>query len=287
MPEFLLEFDRIYYTYPGATKSAIDGLMLRIPQGKRIALIGQNGCGKTTLFLLANGLYKPQQGKIFWRGKALQYDRHSLMQLRQQIGLVFQNPEQQLVATTVEEDISYGLCNLGLPLDEIAQRVEQILAEFDLIDLATTPIHHLSLGQKKRVSLADVMVLQPELLLLDEPTAYLDQIHSRQLMSLLKTIHGNGTTIMMATHDLELVYRWADWVFALERGKLMFEGTPEDVFSQLEQRSSLQFEVPIAFNILALLNEIEQAQIIDTQEGTFKIAITQIIAKIRQRLSHL
>jgi cobalt/nickel transport system ATP-binding protein len=105
-------------------------LTLRIPTGKRCALIGQNGCGKTTLFLLANGLYKPQQGMVRWQGKPLQYDRASLMALRQQVGLVFQDPEQQLVASTVEEDISYGLCNLGLPEDEIAQRVGEAISRF-------------------------------------------------------------------------------------------------------------------------------------------------------------
>lgn len=111
----LLEFENACYTYPGSQHLALENLTLKIPAGKRCALIGQNGCGKTTLFLLANGLYKPQSGTIRWQGRSLRYDRRSLIQLRQQIGLVFQDPEQQLVASTVEEDISYGLYNLGLP----------------------------------------------------------------------------------------------------------------------------------------------------------------------------
>ena len=225
MSQWLLEFEDIYYTYPGTTQPAIDLLTLRIPQGKRCAVIGQNGCGKTTLFLLANGLYKPQQGSIRYGGKRLKYDRKSLIDLRQRVGLVFQNPEQQLIASTVEEDISYGLCNLGLSEALIAQRVQQVLKQFELTSLATKPVHQLSLGQKKRVSLAGVMVLQPTLLLLDEPTAYLDPLHTRQLAQTLATIHGEGTTILMATHDLEWVYRWADWVFIIDRGKLILEGT--------------------------------------------------------------
>jgi len=119
----LLEFEHVGYTYAGSPQPALQDLTLRIPSGKRCALIGQNGCGKTTLFLLANGLYKPQQGVVRWQGQPLKYDRASLMALRQQVGLVFQDPEQQLVASTVEEDISYGLCNLGLPEAEIAHRV--------------------------------------------------------------------------------------------------------------------------------------------------------------------
>ncbi|MFH7024622.1 MAG: energy-coupling factor ABC transporter ATP-binding protein [Heteroscytonema crispum UTEX LB 1556] len=250
MQEWLLEFEQIHYTYPGARQSALNNLTLRIPANKRCALIGQNGCGKTTLFLLANGLYKPQKGNVKFQGKLLQYDRSSLIKLRQKVGLIFQDPEQQLVASTVEEDISYGLCNLGLPEKEIKQRVEEALVEFGLNELAERPVHHLSLGQKKRVSIADVMVLQPELLLLDEPTAYLDRLHTRNLMTTLKRIHSYGTTILMATHDLDLVYRWADWIFVMDKGRLVLEGKPQDVFSQREILDSLQLGVPLIYEML-------------------------------------
>jgi cobalt/nickel transport system ATP-binding protein len=159
MSQWLLEFEDIYYTYPGTTQPALASLTLRIPQGKRCAVIGQNGCGKTTLFLLANGLYKPQRGRIRYGGKQLKYDRNSLINLRQQVGPAFQNPEQQLIASTVEEDVSYGLCNLGLSETAIAQRVEQIIAQFGLTSLATKPVHQLSFGQKKRVSLRFLVVI--------------------------------------------------------------------------------------------------------------------------------
>ncbi|HLP91013.1 MAG TPA: ABC transporter ATP-binding protein [Nostocaceae cyanobacterium] len=250
MLDYLLEFKEIYYTYPGAKISTLNGLNLKIPVNKKCALIGQNGCGKTTLFLLANGLYKPQKGCIYWQGKPLKYERQALIDLRQKIGLIFQDPEQQLVAATVEEDISYGLCNLGLPVAEIKTRVEQILAEFDLIELAQKPVHHLSLGQKKRVSIADVMVLKPELLLLDEPTAYLDRLHTRNLINTLKNIHHQGTTILMATHDLDLVYLWADWVFVMDKGKLILEGSPQSIFSQYEIMTELQLGVPLIYELL-------------------------------------
>ncbi len=259
MSQWLLEFEDIYYTYPGTTQPAIASLTLRIPQGKRCAVIGQNGCGKTTLFLLANGLYKPQQGSIRYAEKRLKYNRKSLIDLRQQVGLVFQNPEQQLIASTVEEDISYGLCNLGLSEAVIAQRVQQVLKQFELTSFATKPVHQLSLGQKKRVSLAGVMVLQPTLLLLDEPTAYLDPLHTGQLMQTLDTIHGEGTTILMATHDLEWVYRWADWVFVLDRGKLILEGTPQNIFSQRDIMETLQLGVPLAFELLSLLDNVDRS----------------------------
>lgn len=246
----LLEFEKVDYTYPSSSQPALQSLTLHIPAGKRCALIGQNGCGKTTLFLLANGLYKPQRGVVHWQGSPLRYDRTSLMDLRQKVGLVFQDPEQQLVASTVEEDISYGLCNLGLPEPEINQRVEKAIAAFNLSDLAARPVHHLSLGQKKRVSLADVMVLQPELLLLDEPTAYLDQLHTRDLMAKLRQIHELGTTIVMATHDLDLAYCWADWIFILDKGQLILEGTPQEVFAQRDILERLHLGVPLIFDVL-------------------------------------
>ncbi|MHC5725910.1 MAG: energy-coupling factor ABC transporter ATP-binding protein [Nostoc sp.] len=250
MQEYLLEFEQVYYTYSGAQQSALNGLTMRIPSGKRCALIGQNVCVKTTLFLLANGLYKPDCGVVRWRGEPLIYNRNYLGNLRQKVGLVFQDPEQQLVASTVEEDISYGLCNLGLPESDIQDRVEQALVEFELTTLAERPVHHLSLGQKKRVSIADVMVLEPELLVLDEPTAYLDIKHTRNLIATLKKIHQDGTTLVMATHDLDLVYRWADWVFVMDKGRLMLEGKPQDVFSQHTLLSELELGVPFIYEML-------------------------------------
>jgi cobalt/nickel transport system ATP-binding protein len=279
MAEWLLEFDGVSYTYPQTARPALHNLALKIPSGQRVALIGQNGCGKTTLFLLANGLYRPQQGKLLWQSQPFRYNTAALLELRQQVGLVFQNPEQQLVASTVEEDISYGLCNLNLPDAAIAERVEQTLLQFDLVDLATTPVHHLSLGQKKRVSLAGVMVLRPKLLLLDEPTAYLDRFHTKQLMALLQTIHQAGTTVVMATHDLDLVYRWADWVFVMDRGRLVLAGTPETVFDQQAQLEALQLGVPISFELLTAMETLLQSPEFQ-QTG---LSIKQLRAKLLGR----
>lgn len=276
----LLEFEKVDYTYSGSPQPAVQSLTLRIPAGKRCALIGHNGCGKTTLFLLANGLYKPQRGIVRWQGSPLRYDRASLMDLRQKVGLVFQDPEQQLVASTVEEDISYGLCNLGLPDAEVTQKVEEAIANFDLTELAARPVHHLSLGQKKRVSLADVMVLQPKLLLLDEPTAYLDQLHTRDLMEKLRQIQATGTTIVMATHDLDLAYCWADWVFILNQGQLVLEGTPQDVFAQRETLEQLHLGVPLVFDVL---DKVAEALSKDSQQAEYQV-MDSIPEPLRNRI---
>jgi len=227
----LLEFEGVSYTYPCQQQPAIADLNLAIAAGQACALVGRNGCGKTTLFRLANGLYRPQCGSIRWQGTVLDYRRSTLRHLRQQVGLVFQDPEQQLVATTVAGDLAYGLYNHRLPETEIAQRVQQALQDFELLDLADRPVNYLSLGQKKRLAIADVMVLQPKLLLLDEPMAYLDPPQRRNLCQLLARIRAAGTTVAIATHDLDFAEAWADWVLVLESGRLAIEGPPDRVFT--------------------------------------------------------
>jgi cobalt/nickel transport system ATP-binding protein len=259
MSDWMLEFENVSFCYPCSSRSALDQLTLKVPHQKRCALIGQNGCGKTTFFLMAAGLYQPQIGRVYWQGNPCRYDRPSLTQLRQHLGLVFQNPDHQVVASTVEEDISYGLHNLDLPAAEIHQRMQQAIADFDLTDLVHQPIHHLSLGQKKRLSIADIMVLNPKLLLLDEPTAYLDPRHTRDLLDQLQQIHAGGTTILLASHDLDFVYRWADWVFVMDQGHLVLEGPPDAVFAQREILEQLQLGLPLAIELLEQLQAIATA----------------------------
>lgn len=251
----LLTFNQVEYVYPCSQQPAIENLTLNIPQHRRCAIIGRNGCGKTTLFRLANGLYRPQRGVISWQGKPLSYNRQALNQLRHQVGLVFQNPEQQLVATTVAEDISYGLCNLGLPESDIIQRVQKALFDFDLIHLADAPINYLSLGQKKRVSIADVMVLQPKLLLLDEPTAYLDPQQIRNFRTTLDTIQNAGTTVVLATHNLDFVEAWADWVIVMDAGQVVLTGTPEAVFNQEQKMLDLGLGIPCVCKFLKTIQD--------------------------------
>ncbi|TVQ46794.1 MAG: ABC transporter ATP-binding protein [Gloeocapsa sp. DLM2.Bin57] len=258
----LIEFDQVSYSYPCSHYPALLNLNLGIKQHQRCVIIGRNGCGKSTLFCLANGLYRPNRGIIRFLGKPLNYQQIALQKLRQKVGLVFQNPEQQLVAPTVAADISYGLCNLELPETEIASRVQQTLAEFSLEDLAYTPIHYLSLGQKKRVSLANVMILEPELLLLDEPTAYLDSAQIRNLLLLLRKIEQKGTTIVIATHDLNLAYVWADWIIVMDQGSVILEGTPQAVFNNHQVLENIGLGVPLVINLLETIK-----QFIDSNGG--------------------
>jgi cobalt/nickel transport system ATP-binding protein len=254
MSEHLLEFEDVDYRYPLATTPALQGLSLRLPKHKKTALIGQNGCGKSTLFLIADGLAKPDRGIVKLDNIPLTFDRANLKRWRQRVGLVFQDPEQQLVAPTVAADISYGLCNQGLPESAVAAKVMQTLADFDLESLAMSPLQHLSLGQKKRVSIAGVMALQPELLLLDEPTAYLDPVQTRNLLIELDAIAKLGTTLLIATHDLDFVYQWADWVLVMERGRLIAEGETLAVFDRLQSLPDFSLGMPILWQMWSRLS---------------------------------
>jgi cobalt/nickel transport system ATP-binding protein len=225
-----MRFEGVSYRYGRHPRLALEGLSLNLEAGGRYALIGPNGCGKTTLLRLANGLYRPDSGAVYWRNQPLTYDQKALYRLRQEVALVFQNPDEQLVGGTVAEDLSYGLCNLGLPPEEIQRRMEITLRAFDLEAVADLPVNYLSLGQKRCLAIADSFILEPTLLLLDEPTAFLDPGQTRNLRDLLEQIHCQGTTLLMATHDLPFIQDWADWVIVMSQGQVALADSPGAIF---------------------------------------------------------
>lgn len=245
----------VTYRYAGTSSEALKGLQLSIPQGARTAICGHNGSGKSTFFLHAVGIHRPEAGTISWKGNELSYRSQDLKRLRQQVGLVFQDPEQQLILSTPYEDVSYGLRNAGIDEQEIRLRTDSMLASMGLSHLAHTPIHHLSLGLKKRVALAGVLVLNPELLLLDEPTAYLDRQSEQRLMEELDRIHDNGVTVVMATHDMNLAYAWADWILILDQGVGVMAGTPQEVFREADKITALGLELPLLLEVWQSLPE--------------------------------
>jgi cobalt/nickel transport system ATP-binding protein len=251
----ILETIEISFCYPGTTKEALQQLSIRIPEKKKTAICGHNGSGKSTLFLHAIGIHSPSTGRVIWKNSPMSYDRKALKQLRQHVGLVFQDPEQQLILNTPYEDISYGLRNAGIQEAEIKRRTEAMLLTMRLEHLAHVPIHHLSLGQKKRVALAGVLILEPELLLLDEPTAYLDRISEQQLVEELDRIHSQGMTLVMATHDMNLAYAWADWILVMDKGQCVMEGTPYDIFSRTTEIEGLGLDSPMLLDIWHALPE--------------------------------
>ena len=217
-PDRLLEFEDVAFRYPDGNVG-LDGCSLAIGKGSRNALIGANGAGKTTLFQHANGLLRPQSGAIRYAGQPLDYSRGGLHALRSAVGLVFQNPDQQLFSASVQEDVSFGPLNLGLDMDAVRQRVKSALRAVHMDDYADRPVHNLSFGQKKRVCIAGVLAMAPQLLILDEPMAGLDHAMRLELLAVFDHLHSQGITLLLATHDIDFAYRWADRIHVMANGQ--------------------------------------------------------------------
>lgn len=216
--ETLLDFQQITYRYPDGSRG-LDGCSLSIRTGTRNALLGANGAGKTTLFQHANGLLKPQSGQVCYAGVPIDYSREGLRKLRTAIGLVFQNPDRQLFSASVREDVSFGPLNLGLDPVTVRQRVDFALEAVGLARFADKAVHNLSFGQKKRVCIAGVLAMKPQLLILDEPMAGLDNPMREELLAVLDGLHARGITLLLATHDIDFAYRWADHIHLLSAGR--------------------------------------------------------------------
>lgn len=194
---------------------------LEIQRGSRNVLLGANGSGKTTLLQHINGLLQPSSGALLFDGQSLDYRRAGLAALRRRVGLVFQNPDRQLISANVFEDVSFGPLNLGLDEPTVRQRVAEALAAVGMSDFARRPVHKLSFGQKKRVCIAGVLAMQPELLLLDEPMAGLDATMQADLLILLDGLVAQGMTILLTSHDVDFAYRWADTLHLLAAGRCL------------------------------------------------------------------
>lgn len=199
----------------------LDGCSLAIRRGSRNALLGANGSGKTTLLMHCNGLLQPSAGGLRFAGAPLDMSRAGLAALRRRVGLVFQNPDRQLFSASVVEDVSFGPLNLGLDEATVRGRVAEALAAVSMAEQANRPVHHLSFGQKKRVCIAGVLAMQPEVLLLDEPMAGLDAAMQHELLAVLDRLAGQGITIVLSTHDVDFAYRWADDIHLLAAGRCL------------------------------------------------------------------
>jgi cobalt/nickel transport system ATP-binding protein len=230
-PLMLFEVDRLTYRYQRQT--ALANLTLSIAEGTRVALLGANGSGKSTLLRILDGLYFPESGQVRFRGVELTEQSFSedafAWAFRRQVGLVFQNPDVQLFNPTVFDEVAFGPLQLRLPTSEVRERVREILDRLRISHLKDRIPHRLSGGEKKRVALASVLVLDPAVLLLDEPTAALDPRSQSQLIDLLVEWGGGAKSVITATHDLRDLEDIADRCFVLDGGELVAEAPPEEV----------------------------------------------------------
>jgi cobalt/nickel transport system ATP-binding protein len=234
MPVPVFDVREVTFRYQQVT--AIDNLNLAIEPGKRVALLGANGSGKSTLLRILDGLAFPDKGTITFCGEPLTEERLQnsdfSYQFRRRVGLVFQNPDVQLFSPTVFDEVAFGPLQLQWPKEKIRATVEQILEKMKIAHLRDRSPHHLSTGEKKRVTLASVLVLDPEVLLLDEPTAALDPKSASQMIDLLVGLHGGTKTVVTTTHDLDIVEDIADQCIVFQTGRVVAEGTPAEIMPQ-------------------------------------------------------
>ena len=242
----MLDAHCLSYVYPDATV-ALDAVSIAVSAGEKTVILGANGAGKSTLLLALNGSLKPTAGEVRLHGLPVDYSRKGLALLRSTVGLVLQDPDDQLFAATVFEDVSFGPLNMGLSARESRARVEQALASMGIAHLAGRSTHMLSFGQRKRVALAGVLAMQPSVLLLDEPTAGLDPKGVEELMRSLSVLASQGTAIVIATHDMEIAYAWADQIAIFAGGRIVRSGLPDDVFADAEVLDQAGLLPPLIF----------------------------------------
>lgn len=239
----LLELQAVGFHYPDGSVG-LDDCSIAIQRGTRLALLGANGAGKTTLFLHLNGILRPQAGTLFFAGAPIDYSRQGLHALRSRVGMVFQNPDSQLFSASVSEDVSFGPLNLGLDNATAKGRVAEALEAVGMTQYADKPVHNLSYGQKKRVCIAGVLAMRPEVLILDEPMAGLDAAMQNDLTQILDQLHAAGMTIIIATHDIDFAYQWADSITAMVNGKCAASWEVERIPEALEQLAAYGLGVP-------------------------------------------
>ncbi len=273
-----VEAVNLSYAYPDGTK-ALDDVNFSVDRGENIAILGPNGAGKSTLLHQFNGLLKPTTGSVFVLGKEV--NKQNLTEIRQQVGLVFQDPDDQLFARTLGQDIAFGPTNLGLPRKEVEERVKWALDVTELKGLEGKAPQNLSTGQKKRAAIAGVLAMRPEIMVLDEPMANLDPWTATKILRLLLQLNKElGITLIIATHDVDLVPLFATKICILNKGKIILEGTPEEVFSQAETIRSLDLRLPRIthlFEILTKNNQVNAGEHIPLTIGDARREIMELL----------
>ncbi len=271
----LIQFDHVTYRHPGSGQSslpALNDISISVEKGEWVAIVGANGSGKTTFARHCNALLLPSHGQVLIDGKSTAQATH-LPQIRARIGMVFQNPEDQIVATLIDEDTAFGPENLAISPPEIRERVTSALTTVKMLERKDRPPHLLSAGQKQRVALAGVLAMQPECVIFDESTAMLDPRGRLDVMAEMQSLHDRGITVLFITHFMEEAAR-ANRVIALNKGNLVFDGAPKAIFADLALLKACGLEQP---STLLLLNEIKA---LDPQLSNLSMDFEQAMREI-------
>ena len=248
----LIEMKKVSFSYneDGLTLSDIN---IEIFKGDKIAVLGANGSGKSTFFMNLAGVLFPHTGEIMLNGDKI--TKKTISKLREKIGIVFQEPDYQIIASTVWSEVSFGPMNLNLSKDEVSSRVSEALEYMNLTQYAQRPPHYLSGGEKKRVTIADIIAMKSEIIIFDEPTSSLDPVNSEMLENTLSSLHDEGKTLIISTHDVDFAFRWADRIVVFDNGQIISDDIPENTFENDEVLNRSNLRKPIIMDMVDILIE--------------------------------
>ncbi|HJB83684.1 MAG TPA: energy-coupling factor ABC transporter ATP-binding protein [Candidatus Mediterraneibacter intestinavium] len=253
--EWVIEAQNISYTYEENEKPALEGMSLKIRRGSKVAFMGGNGSGKSTFFLCLNGIRKPDEGRVLIDGEPVSYTRKGLLDVRRRVGIVFQEPDDQLFSASVYQEISFGILNLGVGEEKARKEVERVIRELGILPFQDRPAHALSGGQKKLVAIADILVMDPEVMILDEPASSLDPKHTKIVRGIVEGLTERGITVLMATHDMDHAFGWADEIVLMHEGRVLKSGIPLEVCSDRGALEKANLEVPAVLRLYEKMRE--------------------------------
>jgi cobalt/nickel transport system ATP-binding protein len=274
MTNIQLSTENLSFTYPDGTQ-ALKNINIEIEKGEKVAIIGPNGAGKSTLFSHFNGLTEPTSGCVKIEDKPISFEKDELLKVRQKVGIVFQDPNDQLFAPTVKEDIAFGPMNLGLSYDEVEKRVEDALKMVGMENYEDKTPHHLSGGQQKRIAIAGIIAMKPELMILDEPTAGLDPDGVEKVLNIMNQLNEEGMTLIISSHDIDMISKYADKIFVLYNGEIIESGNKNKIFSDMKLLKKAHLRTPITTEILYNLKE--SGLNVNTEKISVKDTCTEII----------
>ncbi|AKB56124.1 MULTISPECIES: ATP-binding cassette domain-containing protein [Methanosarcina] len=250
----VLEVRDLCHRYPHLDSNTLDKINLKVFKGERVAVLGANGAGKSTLFKHLNGILKPLSGEVLIKGEKM--TKKNIRTCRKTVGIVFQDPDDQVLAPSVEEDIAFGPINMGLSRNEVERRVKEALEMVGLTGFEERAPHHLSGGQKKLVAIAGILAMRPEIIVLDEPTAGLDPLSSARVLELIMKMNRElGITLLLSTHNVDVVPYFAERVFVLHHGRLEADGSPYEIFSDPELLRKAHLRLPRVAEVFEMLQQ--------------------------------
>lgn len=260
MRETILEVKDLCFSYDGE-KNALDHISIAVRKGERIAVLGANGAGKSTFFLHLNGVRTADAGEIFLDGEKI--SKRGQKKLREKVGIVFQDADSQIIASSVKAEVAFGPLNQKLPRQKVEQRTKEAISYMNLEGYEERPPHLLSGGEKKRVSIADIIAMETEVIIFDEPTACLDPVSAAMLEDVLGRLQEAGKTILLSTHDIDFAYRFAERILVFSNGKIIGDGTPQEIFQKKEILAEANLKKPMLLEVYEMLL---QNQLIGEQE---------------------